>query len=67
MYIDLQWENENWHLLLFHANILMKIFQKCLLSGPLPNIYLLSKPVNLIGCHGNQKAEFAKNIKKSTL
>ena len=21
---------------------------------------------NLIGCHGNQKAEFAKNIQKST-
>ena len=26
----------------------------------------LSKPLNLIGCHGNQKTEFVKNIKKST-
>ena len=38
------------------------------MSGPLSNIhmYFLSKLLNLIGCHGNQKAEFAKNIKKST-
>ena len=34
--------------------------------GPLPNIYLLSKPLNLIGYHGNQKAELAKNIQNST-
>ena len=27
---------------------------------------LLSKPLYLIDCHGNQKAEFAKNIQKST-
>ena len=36
------------------------------MSGPLPNIYFLSKPHSLIGCHGNQKAEFAKNIHSST-
>ena len=36
------------------------------MSSPLPNIHFLSKPVDLIGCHGNQKAEFAKNIQKST-
>ena len=48
------------------ADILTKVLQKCLLSGPLPNIYFLSKPLNLIGCHGNQKAQFAKNIQKST-
>ena len=35
-------------------------------SGPLSNVYFLSKPLNLIGCHGNQKAKFAKNIQKST-
>ena len=28
--------------------------------------YFLSKPLNFIGCHGNQKATFAKNIKTST-
>ena len=43
-----------------------KVLQKCLLGGPLPNIYLLSKPLHLIGCHDNQKAQFAKNIQKST-
>ena len=30
----------------------------------LPNIYFLSKPLNLIGFHSNQKAQFVKNIKK---
>ena len=51
------------------SDILTKVFLfffKCLLSGPLPNIYFLFKPLNLIGCHGNQKAQFEKNIKKST-
>ena len=50
----------------FIADILAKVFEKCLLSGPLPNVYVLSKPLNLIGCHGNQKAKFATNIQKST-
>ena len=36
------------------------------MSGPLPNLYILSKPLNLIGCHGNQKADFVKNIQEST-
>ena len=47
----------------FIADILTKVFQKCLLSGPLPNIYFLSKTLNFIG---NQTAKFVKNIKKST-
>ena len=33
-----------------------------MLSGPLPNVYFLPKPLSLIGFHG----KFAKNIKKST-
>ena len=45
----------------FIADILSKDFWKCLLSGSLLNMYFLSKPLNLIGCHGNQKAKFAKN------
>ena len=45
------------------ADILTKVFQKFSLSSPLPNIQILSKPLNLIGCHGNQKDKFAKNIK----
>ena len=36
------------------------------MGSPLLNVYFLSKPLNLIGSHGNQKAEFTKNIKKST-
>ena len=50
----------------FIADILKKVFLNCLLSGPLPSKYILSKPLNLIGYHGNQKAKFVKNIKKST-
>ena len=46
----------------FTADILIKVFQKYFLSGPLPNIYFFFKPLNLIGCHGNQKAKFLKNI-----
>ena len=44
----------------FMADILMKVFLKILMSGPL----FLSKPLNLIGCHGNQKSEFAKKYSK---
>ena len=40
------------------ADILAKAFQKCLLSSPLPNVSFLSKPLILIGCHGNRKAKF---------
>ena len=42
------------------ADILRKVFQKCFLSSPLPKIRILSKPLNLIGCHGNQKDKFTK-------
>ena len=45
------------------------IFWKCLLSGPVPNMYFLSKPLSLIGClncHGNQKAQFEKYKKISS-
>ena len=31
-----------------------------------PNTSFLSKPLNLISCHDNRKAIFAKNINKST-
>ena len=37
-----------------------KKLQKYSLSSPLPNISFLSKPLNLIGCHGNRKAKFEK-------
>ena len=47
------------------ADILTKVIQKCSLSSPLPNIWILSKSLNLIGCYGNQKDEFAKKYKKN--
>ena len=42
------------------ADILTNVLQKCFLSGPPLNISFLSKPLNLIGCHGNQKAKFER-------
>ena len=46
------------------ADVWRKVLQKCYLSSPLPNISFLSKPLNLIGCHGNLKAKFAKKYSK---
>ena len=46
------------------ANILTKVLQRCSLSSLLPNIWILSKPLNLISCHGNQKDKFAKKYSK---
>ena len=40
------------------------ILQKCCLSSPLRFIWILSKSLNLIGCHGNIKCKFWKNIQK---
>ena len=49
------------------TDILTKVLQRCSLSNPLPNVWILSKPLNLIGCHGNQKDKFTKeNIQKSS-
>ena len=42
------------------AAVLTKILQKCSLSSPLPNIWILSKPLNLIGRHGNRNAKFVE-------
>ena len=50
----------NWHLLLSHCRYLTTVLQKYSMSIPLPTIWILSKPLNLIGCHGNRKAKFAK-------
>ena len=36
--------------------------QKCLLSSRLRFIRLLSKSVNLIGCQGDKKVNFCKNV-----
>ena len=46
------------------ADILTKVLQRCSLSSPLRNIGILSKLLNLIGCHGNRKAKFAKKYSK---
>ena len=41
-------------------DFLTKVLQKYSWSSPLPNIRILSKPLNLIGCHSNQKAKVVK-------
>ena len=46
------------------ADILTKVLQRCSLSSLLPNIWILSKPLDLIGCHGYRKDKFAKNYLK---
>ena len=45
------------------AGIWAKVLQKCSLKSPLPSIWILSKLLNLIGCHGNRKAELAKKYR----
>ena len=57
-------KNENLHLLLFHCRYFEKSFLEMFDECPLPNMSFLSKPLNLIGCHDNQKAEFAKKYSK---
>ena len=46
------------------ADVLTKVLRRCSLSSPLPNIWNLSKALNLIGCHGNQKDKFAEKYSK---
>ena len=45
------------------ADILTQNLQNCSLSSSLLNLSLLFKPLNLIGCHGNRKAEFENKQK----
>ena len=42
------------------ADILTKMLQNYSSSNPLPTVWILSKPLNLIGCYGNRNAKFAK-------
>ena len=51
------------------ADILTKVLQKCTLSSLLSiiiTIWILSKPLNLIGFHGNRNVKFPKNIQKTS-
>ena len=43
---------------------ILRFFQKCFLSSPLRFIWILSKSLNLIDCHGNIKGKFSKNYLK---
>ena len=43
------------------------VSQKYSLSSPLPNISLLSKPLNLIGCHGNRNPKIEKKKSKKVI
>ena len=49
------------------TDILTNVLLKCFLGSPLPTIWILSKSLILIGCHGNRKAKFStkKYIQKS--
>ena len=49
------------------ADVLKKFLQKRFWSSPLPTIQILSKSLILIGCHGNRKAKFLKEIFKNLL
>ena len=49
------------------ADILTKVLQKCSWSSPLQTIWILSKLLILIGCHGNRNVTFSKNIFKNLL
>ena len=63
--IDLQWEKVKVGLYCYLiADILTKVLQKCSLNSPLPNIWILSKPLKLIGCHDNRKYKFSKKYSK---
>ena len=42
------------------ADILTNVLLKCFWSSPLPTIWILSKSLILIGCHGNRKAKFSE-------
>ena len=46
-------------------DILTKVLLKCSLSSSLPTICILSKPLILISCHDNQKAELKKIYTKN--
>ena len=54
----------NWQFLLSHCRYLDFFLQKCFLCSPLRFIWILSKSLNLIGCHGNIKGKFSKKYSK---
>ena len=47
------------------ADILTKVFQKCSLSSPLPNIWVLSKPLIWLVAMATERINLWKKIKKS--
>ena len=44
-----------------------KFWRNVFLSGPPPSISFYTKPLNFIGCHGNQNVKFAKTYLKNQL
>ena len=49
------------------ADIFAKVLQKCSWSSPLQTIWILSKSLILIGCHGNRNVKISKKIFKNPL
>ena len=64
------WHNvkrEKWKLTIFAVSMQrFRLFflQKCFLSSPLGFIWILSKSLDLLGCHGNINGKFSKKLFK---
>ena len=54
----------SWLSLLFHCRYFDEHFLEIFVEWSSTKHIFVSNPLNLIGCDGNQKAEFAKNIQK---
>ena len=66
--IDLWWEK--WKLAFISVLLQMfwkKVLQKCFWRTPLPTMWILSKSLILIGCHGNRKTKCLKKKIKNLL
>ena len=59
-------KSENWYLLLSHCSDFDQKFSEMFVEWSSAKHLLFTKPLNLIGCQGNQKAKCPKNIEKST-
>ena len=53
-----------WQFVLSHCRYLDFFLQKCFLGSPLRFIWILSKSLNLFGCHGNINGKFSKHYSK---
>ena len=57
-------KNENWHLLLSHCRYFDESCTEMFPEWSSAKHLFIFKPLDLTGCHGNRKANFAKYIQK---